>query len=245
MLQRFADKTDALTRLEQMEVQELAHQQHQIGDALHELLGELATEAPQLPPDAEYDPLRNDVSQFLQAVADAKIEQNLGDAAKSLDQPDVLAGHALAQQAAADMDRLIARCNEFPDQGEQCLTAHFQPKLAQPGLGGTLQQILAAMNSGNGQGGENGYSLFNQDVALYGPNAELAGAQAGGRNETSPNAGQRFETVTGGGPDANTPANETSGLVHLQTDAKFPLQYRDLVGEYFRVMAETGKENAP
>jgi len=28
----------------------------------------------------------------------------------------------------------------------------------------------------------------------------------------------------------------------LQPDAKFPLRYRDLVGEYFRVMAETGKD---
>ena len=38
------------------------------------------------------------------------------------------------------------------------------------------------------------------------------------------------------------PQNETPGRVRLQPDAKFPLQYRELVGEYFRVMAESGKE---
>ena len=45
LLRRFADKTNALTRLEQMEVQELSHQEHRIGEALHELLGELPESA--------------------------------------------------------------------------------------------------------------------------------------------------------------------------------------------------------
>ncbi|HXR08409.1 MAG TPA: hypothetical protein VN765_13815 [Candidatus Acidoferrum sp.] len=32
------------------------------------------------------------------------------------------------------------------------------------------------------------------------------------------------------------------GRVRLQPDAKFPLRYRDLVGEYFRAVAESQKE---
>ncbi len=98
---------------------------------------------------------------------------------------------------------------------------------------------------GNGQGGRDGYALFNEDVALYGPNAELAGEQAGDRGDTGGKAGERLATVAGGAPDIGAPPNEPAGLVRLQPDAKFPLRYRDLVGEYFRVMAESAKENEP
>jgi hypothetical protein len=40
------------------------------------------------------------------------------------------------------------------------------------------------------------------------------------------------------------PPPEGPGHVRLQTDAKFPLRYRDIVGEYFRVIAESEKEGA-
>ena len=242
MLRRFADKTNALTRLEQMEVQELSHQEHRIGESLHELLGSLPEQLVKVPADAEFDPLRNDVNQFLKAVADAKIEDYLSGAATSLDVPDTITGRALAQTAAEEMEKLIGRCNGFQDQAEQCLTAHFKPKLVKPGLGNTLQQILSALNAGNGQGGRDGFALFNEDVALYGPNVDLAGEQAGARGDTGGNGGRPVQMVAGGGPDEGAPQNETPGRVRLQPDAKFPLQYRELVGEYFRVMAESGKE---
>ncbi len=35
----------------------------------------------------------------------------------------------------------------------------------------------------------------------------------------------------------------TPGRVRLQPDAKFPLKYRDLVGEYFKSIAETATES--
>jgi hypothetical protein len=38
--------------------------------------------------------LRNDVNAFLQAVADAKIEPDLAEAVKALDQPDTMTGYA-------------------------------------------------------------------------------------------------------------------------------------------------------
>jgi hypothetical protein len=242
MLRRFADQTNALTRLEQMEVQELTHQERRIGEALHEMLGQLPDLLAKVPADAEFDPMRQDVNQFLKAVADAKIEEDLANAAKTLDEPDTMAGHMLAQMAAEKMDKLIGKCNGMPQQGQQCLTAHFQPKLTKPGLGNTLAQIMAALNEGNGQGGRDGYALFNEDVALYGPNMELAGEQAGNRGDTSGRAAQAAQTVAGGAPDAGLPQHETPGHVRLQPDAKFPLRYRELVGEYFRVMAESQKE---
>jgi 3-methyladenine DNA glycosylase Tag len=239
LLRRFADKTDALTQLEQMEVQELTHQQQRIAEALHELLGQLPELLAKVPPDGEFDPLRGDVNNFLKAVSDAKIEELLSNAAKTLEQPDTMTGHALAQTAAEEMDKLIAKCNSLGDNAQQCSTAHFQPKLTKPGLGNTLQQILAALKSGNGQGGRDGYALFDEDVALYGPNVELAGEQAGDHGDNSGNGTRFAEIVSGNAPDTETPPNEAQGRVRLQPDAKFPLRYRELVGEYFRVMAES------
>jgi len=195
-----------------------------------------------VPADAQYDPLRDDVKHFLQAVSDAKIEEDLNGAAKTLEEPDTTTGHALAQKAAEAMDRLIGRCEGLPDKAEQCLTAHFKPKLVKPGMGNTLQQILASLNVGNGQGGRDGYALFNEDTALYGPNMELAGEQAGDRGDVSGNSGRAQATVAGDVPETELPPNELPGHVRLQPDARFPLRYRELVGEYFRVMAESGKD---
>jgi hypothetical protein len=151
-------------------------------------------------------------------------------------------GQALAQRAAEAMDKLVGRCNGFPGQAQQCLTARFQPKLCKPGVGNSLQQILAALGAGTGQGGRDGYGLFNEDVALYGPNVELAGEQAGGRGDAGPNEGWRVQPLAGEAPEAGLSPAEMPGRVRLQPDAKFPLRYRELVGEYFRVMAESGKE---
>jgi hypothetical protein len=239
LLRRFADKTNALTQLEQMEVQELTHQQQRVGEALHELLGQLPELLAKVPADTEFDPLRNDVNNFLKAVSDAKIEELLNSAAKTLEQPDTMTGHALAQTAAEEMDKLIGKCNGLGNQAQQCSTAHFKPKLTKPGLGETLQQIMAALNSGNGQGGRDGYALFNEDVALYGPNVELAGEQTGDRGDTSGSGGRPVEILAGNSPDTEPPPNDALGRVKLQPDAKFPLRYRELVGEYFRVMAES------
>ena len=72
LLRRFADKTNALPRLEQMEVQELTHQEQRIGEALHELLGQLPELLAKVPADAQFNPLRDDVNHFIQAVAAAK-----------------------------------------------------------------------------------------------------------------------------------------------------------------------------
>ena len=242
MLRRFADKTNAMTHLEQSEVQELARQQRRLGDALHELLGQLPELLAKVPADTQFDPLREDVNTFLKAVADAKIEEYQAGAAKTMEEADTMTARQLAQQAADEMDKLISRCNGVAGKAQQCLTAHFKPKLSAPGLGDTLQQIMAALNTGNGQGGRDGYGLFNEDVALYGPNVELAGEQAGGNGDAGGTTGQATATITGNAPDEAVSSAETHGHVRLQPEVKFPLRYRELVGEYFRVMAETGKD---
>jgi len=245
MLRRYADKSDALSRLEQMEVQELTHQEQLIHGALQKMLTELPELLGEVPNDPDYDKLRQDVQKFLQAVTEAKIEQDLADAFNALGQPDTVTGHGLAQRAAENMAKLVGQCDGMPNDAQQSLTARFQPKLVKPGLGNTLAQILAALGVGQGQEGRDGYSLFNEDVGLYGPNVELAGEQAGGKGQPA-GRGQagRNQQLAGDTADAALPPPEGPGHVRLQTDAKFPLRYRDIVGEYFRVIAESEKEGA-
>jgi hypothetical protein len=242
MLERFDNASNSLTQMEQMEVQELAHQQQRVQAGLHDMLEQLPQLLADVPEEPDYAPLREDVNRFISAVEDAKIEQDLAGATEALGIPDTATGHALAQSAAEKMRKLIGECNGMNQQGNQSLTARFQPKLCKPGLGHSLEQILGALGVGNGQNGRDGYSLFNESLALYGPNAQLAGEQAGGQGETGSSRSRTSTPMGGDARDPGLPPPEAPGLVRLQPDAKFPLRYRDLVGEYFRVIAESEKE---
>ncbi|HEU0009326.1 MAG TPA: hypothetical protein VFT34_05890 [Verrucomicrobiae bacterium] len=245
MLRRFADRQDALSRTEQAEVEELKTQQSNIREALRRYIETMPELLSKVPNDPAYQPLRGDVEEFLKAVAEQKIDQDMADALKNLNERDPGSAHALAQLAAEKMDKLISKCNGLPKQGKQCTSARFQPKLSK--ASGSLGQILAAMGAnGGGEGGE-GYGLYGEDVGLYGPDMELAGEQSGGRRDREGSEGSgRSRTVAstaGDSADPALPPPGTPGRVRLQPDAKFPLKYRDLVGEYFRSIAETATES--
>ncbi len=237
MLRRFSDRTE-LSRTEQMEMQELAYQQRRIQEGLGSMLSSLPELLARIPDEPQYEPLRGDVERFIQAVEDAKIEVDLTESGKNISLLDGKAGYLLAQQAADKMDKLISKCNGLQQQGKMCL--RFKPSLQQA-LGSTLEQILAAMGAGqgSGQGGQDGYGMFNDDLALYGPNVELAGEQAGGRGPSGPAGTRRAEVLAGQTRDPSLKQAATPGRVRLQPDAKFPLRYRDIVGEYFRAIAES------
>ena len=238
MLRRFADKTTPLTRLEELELQELADRQRKIEGALRDLMALLPDLLAQVPDDPAYETLRGDVEDFIQAVKDAEVEKDLGEAGRLLANAEGKPGYETAQRAADKMDALISKCQSMPKDGQACL--RFRPSLSQ-GLGNTLQQILAAMGSNPGQngGGRDGYSMFANDLSLYGSNAALAGEQAGGRGDRGRANTPLSERVGGDARDPGLRPPGTAGSVRLQPDAKFPLRYRDLVGEYFRAIAES------
>jgi hypothetical protein len=236
LLKRFANRTDTLSRIEQLELQEIAHQERRIREALRSLMESLAASLSEIPGEPPYEALRKDVQSFVQAVADAGIDADLKDAAASLARFDPGAGHALAQSAADKMERLVSKCESQGGVGARCLEVRFKPRIS--GMSQALGQILQAMGTGDGGDGNDGYSMFSQDVGLYGPNRMLAGEQAGGRGN-GPGA-----PSPGRGSVANDPRNTAPGghpeasRVHLQPDARFPLRYRDLVGGYFRAIAD-------
>lgn len=240
-LERFAGRSGALSRLEEMEVRELADRERQLQQALLNWMESLPGFLNELPAGEDYDRLRDQVTDFLGAVRQARIPDYLDGAVKSLDQPEPDAGHALAQEAARRMDELIARCpgSQSQELASQCL--RFQPSVSQA-MGNTLQQILQAMGVGTGPAGRHGYSLHNRNVALYGS----AGLQPGNRGglgdapAASP-SGPRHARILGAPDESGLSAVEDPGPIRLNPDAPFPLRYRDLVGEYFRVIAESEK----
>jgi len=244
MLRRFADKTTPLSRLEELELQELADRQRKIEGALRDLMALLPDLLAQVPDEPAYDTLRADVEGFIQAVKDAEIEKDLGDAGKLLANADGKPGYEAAQRAAEKMDALISKCQSMPKDGQACL--RFRPSMSQ-GLGSTLQQILAAMGANPGQngGGRDGYSMFDNDRSLYGSNAALAGEQAGGRGDRGRGSTPLAERVGGDARDPGLKPSGATGSVRLQPDAKFPLRYRDLVGDYFRAIAESQDQPEP
>jgi len=157
-----------------------------------------------------------------------------------LAQLEVVTGYVLVQSAAVRMDALISKCaSQQPGIAKQCL--RFQPSVQQA-LGNTLEQILAALGvtAGSGEGGRDGYSLFNEDLALYGANMELAGTQTGGRAELGGDSARGAERVAGEAREAGLSGTRPAARLRLQLDARFPLRYRELVGEYFRAIAEEG-----
>ena len=240
LLRRYTENNTGLSRLEQMEVQELAHQQRLIEEGLQKFLTGLGESLSELPPDAKFDGLRKDVTNFVAAVAAADIPSYVNAATTSLAALDANTGHGAALAAAEKMDQLIARCNSMSQHASDCL--QFQPKLQQA-MGNTLQQILAAMGAGGrGSGGQNGYSLFNNDVGLYGPNEELAGAQGGARGAAAGGSAASSQRVASSPGDEARPGSNPRARVRLQTNAKFPLRYRDLVGDYFRSIADSQDE---
>jgi hypothetical protein len=236
LLQRFAAARD-LARLEQMEVQELAHQQRRIQQAWQELLGALPPLVAALPATEEFNQLRQDVNELLTAAANLEIDKELLAAVEKLAALNPRDAHPPATAAAEKMAQLIDEAQKMPGDAQAAL--RFKPGLQQA-LGRTVEQILGAM--GVGEGDRDGYRLFDEDVALYGPNVEMAGQQVGRGAAGDDAKGTGRERLTGAARDPEVKRPDVPARVRLQPDAKFPLRYRELVGEYFRAIAESGEE---
>jgi len=238
LLRRFSERANNLSRLEQMEIQAIAERQEQVKKGLAALLASLPELTAKLTDEEKFVPLRNEVNAFLKSVADAQIEQTLDETARFLAEPDPSQAFKWALATANEMDKLISKCSsDLLGPAKECL--HFQPSV-QKSMGNTLEQILAAMGSQNGGDGENGFTWFNHDIGVYGPDMELAGPQGGGGREIERSGGAGVVRVTGGTAESPpVPTTNSPARVKLQPDAKFPLRYRDLVGEYFRAIAES------
>lgn len=242
-LRRFSDKTDELSRVEQMELQELAETQANVRDAVEQIMADIDRLAGELPSDAEFDELRQSVAEFIAKFQELKIQDDLDEAAARLAEADGPKGYLAAKSAAEKMSELVKNMEGegMSQMGERALRLRFQPMLAKS-LGSSLAQIMAAMRARNaGMTGQGGYGLYGREMGLVGADME--------RGETAlnnpPVDWQRDPSAAGQDEASRAPGDEGpqvgagEGRVRLLRDAKFPLRYRTLVGEYFRAVAES------
>jgi len=197
--------------------------------------------AGQVPAGPDYDPLRADVSRFLQAVAGAGIEDDLANAANALDEPDPMTAKPW-RNAGGGNGQACRRCNGFPGQAQQCLTGAVSTKTVQ-----TRRGKFPAANPGRpGRRAPARADATVTDCSMRmsrftGQMSNSPGEQrAAGRRR--PERGLAGPTACGEAPEAGLSPAEMPGRVRLQPDAKFPLRYRELVGEYFRRDGGIGKE---
>jgi len=236
---RFKDRDEKLSVVEQRELEELGRRERKIRSELLKLLTELPELLEELPPEETYDRLREGVTSFIKGVLAVKIPEDLDQAGRKFLAHDGKRGYPPARDALEKMNKFITRmrARSLVGLAKQCLA--FNPALVEM-LGNSLGQILSAMAVGYGPAGQDGYGLYGSSVMLYGPNAELAGDQAsGGRDLPARERGKHPGRAASGAPDPHLRPPGAPAPVKLQRDAKFPLRYRNLVGEYFRAVAES------
>jgi len=243
LAERFRTRAEELSAVERRELEELGRREREIHDGLEELLEELPDLVAQLPPEEAYDLLRESVRAFIKGVREAKIAEDLEAAGKKFAALDGPGGYPPARDAKEKMEKFISEveAGALVGMGKMCLK--FHPVLG-AAMANALGQILAAMGMGPGQGGSgtDGVGLFGGDAALYGPHAELARSQGGGGGPATREGRGPEARATGDGADPHLAAPGAPPRVRLQRDAKFPLRYRDLVGDYFRAVAESQSE---
>jgi hypothetical protein len=239
---RYEDKQGDLSRTEQMALAELAAAQQRIHDEVDQLLTEVPQLVVELPAAAEFDKLRTTALAFVDAANKLDIRSELAAAHEKLAMFDGATGYAIAESAYKKMDSLVKHCQSMPGEGKECLAA-FQPELMQAGLGNSIDQIMAAISGSASGSSRDGYGLFGEAVSLYGPDIELpAGAEGTGAEMAEGTAANRHVNDHAA-EDSEVPRDTDPHRVQLQRDTPFPLQYRQLVGEYFRAVAESDSED--
>jgi len=239
LARRFKDQKEELTRTQQMELQEIAAIERQVRDGLQRFVETLPELVAKVPDEEAFQRLKETAREFLKKVADAQIQPDLDKATDKFASLDGRGGYPPAQDAADKMMALVAKLEsvDLPGMGQACLV--FQPALS-GGLGNTLKQILSAMGGGINGSGVGGYGLMGEGVGLYGPDQQLAGSQDEdmGMPRGESTSAPRHDDARDNAADRDLPQAK-EGRVRLERNAKFPLRYRDLVGEYFRIVAES------
>ena len=100
LARRFKDTKGVLSRLRQMELQEVASTERSVRDGLGRFMQELPQLKDKLPDDEKYDELKESVAEFLKKIGDAKIQKDLDVAAEKFTGLDGPGGYPPAKAAA-------------------------------------------------------------------------------------------------------------------------------------------------
>jgi hypothetical protein len=216
-------------RIHRMEMKEIGSREGIISSRVAVFFKALRESLENLPEIDALMPLKRSVDDFLYRAGWLPIEKNLTAAGTLFSDLDGPAGYEKAVAALHDMESLIAKCEGIDSAGRKGLKAMSL-------WGRTAEQILGTLAEGMLGHGSKGYSLFSETVSLYGPG--MLPPLEGGLGHL-PDAGRLdLEQLL---PDhRKEPKDRVSGRgkIKIRTDIPFPLRYRELVGDYFRSVAE-------
>jgi hypothetical protein len=237
---RFAEQQE-LSRINRMEMAEIGSGEQRVHDELREFLDTLPALIQALPVDETYKPLRDSAMNFLYTAEGIDILSDLEQAVSGFTELDGPQAYPAALAALEKMQQLIAQhdAREWMEDGEQCL--RFQPSIGRS-LGGTLQQILDAMNGGGAEGPSRGYSMLAEQIAVYGPDAVLPRLpETGGQDISSGSpAVERTNVMDDSAAEPELERPDAENRVKAIEQMTFPARYRRLIGDYFRKISEEG-----
>lgn len=236
---RFRDKTTPPTRLEQLEMSELNARQEKLRLDLSKFTRQLAELLDALPKEEQFLKLRASTEQFLQAVDKLDIQTDLNQAVENWQELKGNRAYIFCKTGAEKMQKLLQHSGDIGQQGKACL--QFMP-IIKNGRGNALEQLLHSMQGLEENGSDNdGYGMYDENVGLYGPDVQLPGTTEEYGDGDEGSAKHSVYRIEGTERDNLTPEKDKGPKkdVKLIDGVEFPLRYRQLVGDYFKAIAES------
>ena len=237
-LDQYRNQESVRDEADRQRMVQLREEEAAVRDALAELMDEIEASAQKLGDDPDLQELKQSSLDFVQAVRDSPVDDELAAARNSLAEFNGSDGYANALSALQEMEKFMKQCQSNGEKAGNCLKKKFAPGMLQPG-NKSLQQMLNQM--GLSSGPSSGYSTrgsSGQNVGLYG-NQPFAQPTGRGRGKDG-----RLAPARGGNRDA---VNSVDGIaldkMELPTTSRsgardVPLRYRRQAETYLRRLAE-------
>jgi hypothetical protein len=249
-LRASADPKDSKT---QRRIAELESEQQQRRESLANLLDDISAHADALPDDPDFNKLKSTAKEFADEVRASQAAPSMSAAQQNLLSSDFPGAAEQAKSAADILESFLSKCQGMGQGACKACEMAFNPSAGAPGLGNSIEQMLAmmgmkpGMSQGSGQGmgfgfgAGGGYAMRSpgpNNVGLYGslPIPQQRNSRGRGDRKT-----QGFATNSSASPQqAGNAAAEAraEGQAAGQAASGVPPQYRSQVAEYFRQLAE-------
>jgi hypothetical protein len=245
--------TDANDADVKRRVAELEAEQQQLRETLGDLLDDIAAQAAALPDVPDFEQLKATAQKFANEVRDSQAQPSMASAQENLLSNNFPGAADDAKRAADILASFIKKCEGMGNSACQSCKLAFNPSLGRPGLGNSIEQMMAmmgmkpgaksggapGMSFGFGAGG--GYSVRQpgpQNVGMYGSMPMMMSRRNAGRGNRTTQGGA---TNASGAPQQSGAGdgNDTGpGNAEGQAASNVPPAYRAQVAEYFRQLAE-------
>lgn len=238
-LERFRKSKAVRDEADRQSIVRLRDEEAAIRESLDELMTLIQTQAEKLGDDPDFQDLKNSSVEFVNAVRESSIDDELAAANRSLGEFDAAESYASALKALQQMEKFLSQCESNSQSASQCLKKKFAPGMPKSGSGDPLSQMLSQMGINSGPGG--GYSMrgnSGNNVGLYGnqPFAQPAGGGQGSDGRMSPASGER--NVLSRDADSIDSAEFDLPQTNRGGVREVPLRYRRQAEIYLRRLAE-------